>query len=112
MSEVEQPRYAIVEIMGHRTHAGIITEVQQFGAAMMRIECPKDGDFALGVEVYHYGGGSIFSYRDSTLEEVCEINMPWERRCEIREQRRKALPAPDLEPEDADWSDAEDELPL
>jgi hypothetical protein len=32
--------WAIVELMGHRTRAGHVSEVELFGAKMMRIEVP------------------------------------------------------------------------
>ena len=33
-------QFAIVEVMGHRSHAGRVSEVEAFGGKMCRIETP------------------------------------------------------------------------
>jgi hypothetical protein len=53
-------RWALVEILGHRSRAGRVTQVQEFGAVMLRIEIPlRDGGFA----TEDYGGSSIYGIR-------------------------------------------------
>lgn len=66
--------YAIVEIYGHRRHAGRILEVEKFGAKMLRIDIPKDGDFEAGYTTMFYGGGSVFSMSPCDLETVKRAN--------------------------------------
>jgi len=59
--------WAIVEIMGHRKHFGRIREVEQFGAKMMRVDVPTDGDPATkGWTTHFYTGASIFSLTYTT----------------------------------------------
>lgn len=53
--------WAIVEIFGHRRHAGLCSEIQRFGAAMLRIDV-FPGEAAEPIASVHYGGASIFSY--------------------------------------------------
>lgn len=66
--------YAIVEIYGHRRHAGRILEVEKFGAKMLRIDIPKDGNFESGYTTMFYGGGSVFSMSPCDLETVKRAN--------------------------------------
>lgn len=62
--------WAIVEVFGHRRHVGRATEVERFGAKMLRIDVPKLGpgehhSLADGEVIWSthlYGGSSIFSY--------------------------------------------------
>lgn len=36
-----EPTHAIVEIMGHRSHAGLVSEIEMFGGKMMQIITPE-----------------------------------------------------------------------
>jgi hypothetical protein len=62
------PYWAIVEIFGHRRHVGIVSEAEQFGAKMLRIDVPGPQQLDLlnvaaspAIEAtYFYGGASIF----------------------------------------------------
>ena len=36
--------WAIVEVLGHRKHAGRVREEERFGAKMLRIDVPVHGD--------------------------------------------------------------------
>lgn len=64
--------WAIVEVFGHRRHAGRAREEERFGAKMLRIDIPKYAWMqAEGVPpelqvvsqtTHFYGGASIFSY--------------------------------------------------
>lgn len=71
-------QYAIVEIFGHRRHAGRIIEVEQFGTKMLRVDVPKDGDFDTGFTSHFYGGASIFSLTPCDLATALRINKPYE----------------------------------
>lgn len=84
MSEEAQPateppadEFAIVEVFGHRKHAGRIFEVEKFGAKLLRIDIPKDGDFVLGFATHFYGGASIFSMTPCDLATVQRANKPY-----------------------------------
>ncbi len=72
--ETKPDAYAIVEIFGHRQHVGRILEVEQFGAKMLRVDVPKDGDFAQGYVSHFYGGASIFSMTPTDLATVQRMN--------------------------------------
>lgn len=67
-------RYAVVEIMGHRRCVGRVMEVERYGAKMLRIDIPKNGDFANGFVTQFYGGASIFCETPTTLEMVQREN--------------------------------------
>lgn len=59
-SESTQEEWAVVEILGHRSHAGRISELNRFGAHMLRIEVPRaDGAF----DELIYSGAAIFGMR-------------------------------------------------
>jgi hypothetical protein len=70
--------WAIVEIFGHRRHAGRIREEERFGAKMLRIDVPTDGDPAKGWETRYYGGSSIFSLSLSDEPTVMKANRPYD----------------------------------
>lgn len=76
----DQPpdEYAIVEIFGHRRLAGRVIEVEQYGTKMLRIDIPKDGDFAKGFTSQYYGGASLFSVTPTDLATVMKHNKPYE----------------------------------
>lgn len=55
--------WAIVEIFGHRRHAGRAREEERFGSKMLRIDVPEiQADGSKVWASHFYGGGSIFSY--------------------------------------------------
>lgn len=61
--------WAVVEIMGHRRHVGMISEVQHFGATMLRV----DAVVAHDIEVrrpFFYNGSAIFGVSPITEEEA------------------------------------------
>lgn len=68
--------FALVEIMGHRSHAGRVLEVEKFGAKMLRIDVPTDGDFAKGFVSHFYSGSAIFGLKMTDLATVIEHNKP------------------------------------
>jgi hypothetical protein len=96
--------WMILEIMGHRKHAGRVREEERFGAKMLRIDVPIKGDPAAnGWETHYYGGASIFSFTLTDEASAMEANKPWDAPSRYR------LPAPERdEPEASDGSfDAE-----
>lgn len=59
--------WAILELMGHRTRAGILTEIERYGQKMARIDIPfgpGPGEFTTEI----YGGSAIYSERPCTEE--------------------------------------------
>lgn len=76
-AESPPDEYAIVEIFGHRRHAGRILEVDRFGAKMLRVDVPTEGDFDKGYTSHFYGGGSIFSLTPTDLATVQRMNRPY-----------------------------------
>lgn len=80
--------WAIVEIYGHRKHAGRVREEERFGAKMLRIDIPVKGD-AVAWETHYYGGSSIFSYTLTDEDSVMRANKPYEPAARYR------LPAPE-----------------
>jgi hypothetical protein len=89
--------WAIVEVFGHRRHAGRCREEERFGEKMLRIDIPKDGDPEnMGWETVYYGGSSIFSYTLTDEANALRINKPYV------SPYRISLPAPDVEEDDDD----------
>lgn len=115
--------WCIVEIFGHRRHAGRGREEEKFGCKMLRIDVPlveyvpdqntatatidgaiKRGSTGkiVGWKSHFYGGSSIFSFTPTDEETVVRMNLPMPGASLYR------LSAP--EPE-ADEFDFEDEVP-
>jgi hypothetical protein len=57
--------YAIVEVLGHRTLVGRVTEVERFGTKLMSIEPLFNGELLTAVLI---GGGSIYQFTPCTPE--------------------------------------------
>lgn len=81
--------WAIVEVFGHRKHAGRIREEERFGAKMLRIDVPTverdtaadQGSPALKVTGWatrYYGGGSLFSLTLTDEATVLNANRGYE----------------------------------
>lgn len=82
--------WGIVEVFGHRKHAGRICEEERFGAKMLRIDIPVKGDPAAnGWTTHWYGGSSIFSLTLTDEASALRANKPYE------PPGRYALPARD-----------------
>lgn len=58
--------WTVCELMGHRKRAGLVTEVQRFGATLMRIDIYLDGDKPERTEFY--SGSAIFALHPCTKE--------------------------------------------
>jgi len=69
--------WAIVEVFGHRRHAGRCREEEKFGTKMLRIDVPIEGDPAKGWTTQFYGGASVFSYTLTDEATVMKINKPY-----------------------------------
>jgi hypothetical protein len=71
--------WAIVEVFGHRKHAGRTREEERFGAKLLRIDIPNKGAPAEhGWTTIYYGGASIFSFALATEETVLKANKPYD----------------------------------
>lgn len=90
--------WAVVEVFGHRKHAGRTREVERFGAKMLRIDIPIKGDTANGWETIFYGGSSIFSFALSDEASVMQANKPYDAAARYR------LPPPESYDENGDGS--------
>lgn len=65
-------RWAIVEIMGHHRIAGRISQVEEFGAVLLRVEVPDpDGGFS----TEDYGGSAIYRLRHCSEEMAREAQL-------------------------------------
>jgi hypothetical protein len=61
--------YGVVEIMGHRTRAGILADAQMGGATFLRIEHPEDPSM-----VEMYGAQAIFGIRPCSRDEAIRVD--------------------------------------
>lgn len=60
-------QWAVVELMGRRRVAGLCTEVEQFGARMLRVDIPGVGpDGAPTMVTQLYGGSAIYCLTPTT----------------------------------------------
>jgi hypothetical protein len=107
-SSADEPAFewGIVEIFGHRQHAGRVREEERFGAKMLRIDIPQKGDpDKHGWITHFYGGASIFSFRLCDEATALRANKPFE------PPARFSLPAPEEEPDD-DGAGEHDGMPF
>lgn len=61
--------WVFLEVMGHRSHYGLLTEVERFGTKLARIDI-FEGDAVEPSKTHLYGGPSIFSITPAT-ERLC-----------------------------------------
>lgn len=72
--------WAIVEIFGHRRHAGRISEEERFGTKMLRVDVPaidSDGRPSAWVTRW-YAGSALFSVTHTDEATVLRANHPYE----------------------------------
>lgn len=63
--------WCVVEVFGHRSHAGRAREEERFGSKMMRIDALRlDDDGADVWQTFYYPGSAIFSYQPSKEDVV------------------------------------------
>lgn len=100
------PVWAKVEILGHRTRCGMVTEVEQFGIKMLRIDVYRTGE-AEPCLTEEYAGAALFGITRCTEE----FARDWAgNRWNLPEGARLALPPPDdAGPTDADFAPVDDE---
>lgn len=70
--------WAILELLGHRTRPGFVSEVEMAGTKMLRVDIPISTDDA-GQDVVlteYYGGASVYALRPCT-EAVARANLKW-----------------------------------
>lgn len=94
--------WAHVEIMGHRSHWGRVTEVSRFGASMLRVDVPTEDPEVF--TTHFYSGSSIFSMTPCTEATAREYGKP-------RNYRPLSLPriADHYDDEDPPGDDTPDE---
>ena len=107
LAQPETPpgRWACVEIFGHRRHYGRISEVEQFGTKMLRVDVPtaETGVF----DTFTDGGAAIFGITPITEESA----RAWAERDRPRPYTPSArLPAPSVFHDNDDLN--AEELPL
>lgn len=90
--EADGWEWAVVEIFGHRRHAGRIREEERFGAKMLRIDVPKrdEAEGRIIWTTYYYGGSAVFSFLLTDEATVHRLNTPYE-------AAGRYLPSPDPE---------------
>ena len=104
------PLWGVVEIMGHRTRAGMLSDTQIGGATMLRIEHPTLPDHT-GVEplTEYYTPSAIFAIRPCSQEDATKV-------AESYWRAPKAVPAALCaafdEVVDDEWDDDEEAFPL
>lgn len=105
--------WAVVEIFGHRRHAGRMREEERFGSKMCRIDVPTftelsaapdaaasaEPRFEITWTTHFYGGGSIFSITFTDEDSVMRANKPYV------SPYRARLPAPEPGASDFDFPD-------
>jgi len=71
--------WAIVEIFGHRRHAGKVSEEERFGAKMLRVDQPKfEVDGSVTWTTHYYGGASIFGITPTDEATVMRAARPYD----------------------------------
>ncbi len=76
-----------------RKHAGRTREEERFGAKMLRVDIPIDGDPEKGWETRWYGGAAIFSMSLTTETVVMKLNKPYESAYRLRAPIGDSFPA-------------------
>lgn len=96
--------YAVVELMGHRTRAGMVSDAQMGGATLLRIEHPTARDHT-GEEplTEYYAPSAIFSIRPCSQEEADRAAQYWRPTVEVP----ALAPAFDHLVDDAEWDENE-----
>ncbi|KMO27264.1 hypothetical protein VQ02_33485 [Methylobacterium variabile] len=96
--EADSWEWAVVEIFGHRRHAGRVREEERFGAKLLRIDVPMKGDPAAhGWLTHYYGGSSIFSFTPCEREAALRANKPYEAPARLALSHRDDLDVADDE---------------
>ena len=71
--------WMLVEVLGHRRHFGRVREVERFGAKLLRIDIPIDGDpDAKGWQTHFYAPASLYGLTPCTREAALKANRPYD----------------------------------
>ena len=98
-------QWCVLELMGHRKLAGLVSEEARFGTVMCRIDVPQGKGFV----TQHYGGSSIYACTPTT-EEICRAFAKSNVVAPVSRYELPQLPAPrdpmrDAAPDDDDAYD-------
>lgn len=78
-AEADGWSWAVLEVFGHRRHSGRVREEERFGAKMLRIDVPNQGDPAAnGWTTHLYTAGAIFSLSYTDEATALKANKPYE----------------------------------
>ena len=102
--------WAIVELMGHRRLAGHVTEAEQFGTAMLRLDI-YDTKAGEAVVTQFYGGSAVYCITPTTEEIARKIGERSAPAPVSRYELEPAKPEGDHDP-DEDLPDDYDENPF
>ena len=83
--------WAIVEVMGHRRFAGLVTEQAIGGASFVRIDIPEARDLPAFTKLF--GGSSIYCITPCT-EATVIVPPANQGRCNFLSMERRAIKAP------------------
>ena len=98
--------WMVVEVMGHRRHAGRVREVERFGAKLMRVDVPNKGDPDVhGWTSHFYPPASLFGFMPAERETVLAANKPYERPAPLRLQYEDVRDRPEPEVVDENGDD-------
>lgn len=106
-AELPDGEYAIVELFGHQTLVGRVTEVERFGAKMMSIEVVFNGTL---LPPMMHGGAAIYRFTPCTKEiaakrgHVDSYTLPAAMRAMLPPT---ALPSPSLHSEEDHFEEEE-----
>ncbi|MGY2052367.1 hypothetical protein [Methylobacterium sp. JK268] len=87
--------WMVVEVMGHRRHAGRVREEERFGAKLLRVDVPLKGDPERhGWKTHFYAASALFSFSPCERDAALAANKPYE------PPARLSLPRPDEDEDD------------
>lgn len=87
--QLPEGTYAIVELMGHTTLVGRVTEVERFGAKMMAMEVLFNGTL---LPVVLQGGPSVYRFTQCSPETAWKAQHKPERSWSLPEPIRAIIP--------------------
>lgn len=71
--------WMVVEVMGHRKHAGRTREEERFGAKFLRVDVPNKGDPGVhGWTTHYYPPASLFGFTPAEEAACLRANKPYE----------------------------------
>jgi len=116
MAESSFEQWAILEIMGHNTFAGRVSEITIGGASFIRISIPATGDKPAFDKIF--GASSVYCITPVTEEVALDMAsrlrqepiQPWQVSEAFREKLMAPAPKVDYDDEDEVYDD--EEVPL